>query len=67
MRIAEAGEQRGDPLEAEDVAAGRERGQPVELGLDGGVGGGAVGHSPLPRSGRGQAIQAAFFAGSAAR
>jgi hypothetical protein len=44
VRIAELREQGGDPLEAEDVPAGRERGEAIELGLDGGmIGRGAVG------------------------
>ena len=37
LRIAEPGEEFGDALQPENVAAGRERRQPVELGLDGGM------------------------------
>src|SRR3546814_21115771 len=45
LRVAEAGAEFGDAVEAKDVAARRQRGKAVELGLDGGVAGmGVVGH-----------------------
>ena len=44
LRIAEPVEQGGDPLEPENVAAGRQAGEPVELGLDARVGGRGVVH-----------------------
>ncbi len=37
LGMAERREQGGDPLQAQDVAPGRQAGQPVELGLDAGV------------------------------
>ena len=33
VRVAEAAQERGDALESEDVGAGRQRGEAVELGL----------------------------------
>ena len=46
LRVAEARAKLGDAFEAEDIAPRRERGEAVELGLYGGVGGlGVVGHS----------------------
>src|SRR3546814_15303705 len=60
LRVAEAGAEFGDAVEAKDVAARRQRGKAVELGLDGGVAGmGVVGHgdsafeSPSPSGGDG--------------
>ncbi|MDD1452497.1 hypothetical protein NHF48_018705 [Sphingomonas sp. H160509] len=57
MRVTEAAQERGDALEAEDVGAGRQRGEAVELRLHcGGRGRRVVGHSsrlPLPSGGRG--------------
>ena len=39
MRVADACQQPGDTLEAENVGTGGERGEAVELALDGGIGG----------------------------
>ena len=49
MRIAEAVEQAGDPVEAQYVRAGRQGGQPVQLGLDLRIiGNGVIGHGAFP-------------------
>src|SRR3546814_6592084 len=45
LRIAEPRAQLGDTLESQNVAPRRQRGETIELGLDGGVGAmGVVGH-----------------------
>ena len=49
LGVVKAFEQRGDALQPERVATGRERGEAIELGLDGGsIGTGVVGHRLLP-------------------
>ena len=51
VRVPELGQQGRDPLEPKGVAAGRERGEAIELGLDGGmIGRGAVGQLTPPFS-----------------
>ena len=51
MRIAEAADQLSDPLQPEDVAAGGERHQAIELRLHGGViGYGVVSHGAVSGS-----------------
>ena len=48
LRLPQPGAQRGDPLQPEDVGAGGEGGQAIELRLDGGViGNGVVRHHPI--------------------
>jgi hypothetical protein len=50
VRVAQPGEQPGDPVEPEHVRARSVREKPVELRLDGGVAGRrTVGHDPSLR------------------
>jgi hypothetical protein len=65
LRVAEARAQLGDAFEAEDIAARRQRGEAVELGLDRGVAGtGVVGHgecSAYPNTARPELVEGPFF------